>query len=139
TVSVHRVDDAVRQYCKWFEYVVHWRGKVTKAQAALWEAPGMAGRPAAVVGPEGMEEGLIRFVEVLDKPTPTFTTRGWVTLELRTRNVDALAGHLEGSPFERIGGPADLKFSAQPPRLRAVQFLGLGGEALYCTQSLADP
>ena len=138
TASVPSVEDAVNQYCKWFDYVVHWRGKVTAAQATLWEAPGVAGHPAALVGPKDMQQGLIRFVEVSVKPTPAFTTRGWTALELRTRNVDELAQRLEGSPFKRIGGPADLTF-AKPPRLRAMQALGLGGEALYCTQSLLDP
>lgn len=52
--------------------------------------------------------------------------------------MEELAKRLERSPFKRIGGPADLKFT-NPPKLRAMQVLGLGGEALYCTQSLVDP
>jgi len=133
------VRDAVEQYCKWFDYVVHWRGKVTAAVAGLWEAPGVIGHASAIVGPKDMSRGLVRFVEVPGKPTQPFTTRGWAALEIRTRDVDELSKHLEESPFKRIGGPADLKFTAKPHVLRAVQFLGPGEVPLYCTQSLADP
>lgn len=33
TASVPSVEDAVNQYCKSFDYVVYWRGKVTAGQA----------------------------------------------------------------------------------------------------------
>ncbi|HXN21743.1 MAG TPA: VOC family protein [Candidatus Dormibacteraeota bacterium] len=139
TASVFNVNECINEYRKAFNYVVHWRGKVMVSQAAMWGAPGVAGHPSAVVGPKDMQRGLIRFVEVSTRPTKAFTTRGWTALEIRTRNVDELARHLEGSSFRRIGGPADLKFTTQSHVLRAVQALGPSGEALYCTQSLVDP
>lgn len=139
TASVFNINESIHEYEKWFNYVVHWRGKVMASQAAMWRAPGVAGHPSAVVGPKEMQQGLIRFVEVAPGPIKPFTTRGWTALEIRTRDVDELARHLEGSSFRRIGGPANLKFTAQPNILRAMQALGSSGEALYCTQSLVDP
>jgi catechol 2,3-dioxygenase-like lactoylglutathione lyase family enzyme len=141
TATVPDLDKAVSIYCKWLGYVVHWRGRVDAAQADFWQAHKTAGNRVAVIGPENRDLGLIRFVEIksLGKPIPAYSTAGWNVMEIRARNVDELTLQFKDSPFVHIGGPADLSSVNRPATLRATQFLGLAGEVLYFTQSLAEP
>ena len=139
TVAVPKVDDAVEAYCKWFNYVVRWRGKVTKEQAALWGASKVAGHPVAVIGLPDTEVGLIRFVGSAVKPAPAFTTIGWTSLEIRVRDVDKLIARLEGSPFKRIGGPGNARLGTGPEFRRSMQTSGLAGEVIYFTANATSP
>jgi len=141
TATVPDLDKAVNIYCKWLGYDVHWRGRVDSAQADFWQAPKVAGNRVAVIGPEDRNLGSIRFVEIksLGKPIPAYSTAGWNVMEIRARNVDELTLQFNESPFVHIGGPANLGAVSRPATLRATQFLGLAGEVLYFTQSLAQP
>jgi len=143
TALVPNLEEVVSVYSKWLGFVVHWRGKVPAAEANFWEAPAVAGRPAAVLGPKDRDLGLLRFIEVKPSGAPIkpYSTVGWNVMEIRARNVDELTVHLKGkgSPFVHIGGPADLQSTNRPSTLRATQFVGPAGEVLYFTQGLAQP
>lgn len=138
TVAVENVADSVRAYREGLGYVEHWRGKLSVETAEFWDAPEMAGKTAAVVGPRELQSGLIRFVELGSefRRIESHTTLGWAALEIRAKNVDAMPGQLAGSAIMHTNGPADLKFGSGPPSLRAVQFKGPSGEPLYFTQDL---
>ncbi len=138
TVAVPDVAAQVDAFREWFKYVEYWRGTVPQSLADFWGAPAVAGQPAAVVGPRGVNAGFFRFVELGSdfKRIPLYSTLGWVALEIRARDVDALVSELAGSPFEHVGGPADLKFGDMPVTLRAAQFRGLEGEPLIFTEDL---
>ena len=138
TVAVPDVAAQVDAFREWFKFAEYWRGTVPQSLAEFWGAPAVAGRQAAVVGPRGVNAGLFRFVELGSefKQVPLYSTLGWVALEIRARDVDALVGELEGSPFTHVGGPADLKFGDMPVTLRAAQFRGLAGEPLIFTEDL---
>lgn len=138
TVAVPNVAEMVDAYCEWFSYVEHWSGSITAELADFWGASEIEGRKAAVVGPRDMSRGLLRFVEIGSefKRIPSYTTLGWTALEIRVKNVDEVVKQLENSPFYSPTGPHDLKFSAAPPTLRAVTFIGPTGELLYLTEDL---
>lgn len=138
TIAVPNVDEMVSTYKQGLEYVEHWRGTISEETARFWGTPAMAGRAAAVLGPPDLKTGLIRFVELGDdfKYVPSHTTLGWTALEVRVRNVDAMVEQLAKTTIKHTGGPADLKFGSGPPTLRAAQFEGPAGEAIYFTQDL---
>jgi hypothetical protein len=138
TVAVPNAAEMVGAYQHGLGYVEHWRGLISDETARFWGAPAMAGRAAAVVGPAELKSGLVRFVELGDefRSIPSHTTLGWAALEIRARNVDAMADQMAGSPIVHSGGPADLKFGSGPATLRAVQFKGPVGEPLFFTQDL---
>lgn len=138
TVTVPDVDQTAAAYRLGLRYVTHWEGRVSEAMARCWGVPAMAGRKAALMGPEGLATGLIRIVELGTdfEHVPKNTTLGWTALEIRVRNVDALPEQLAGTPITHTGGPSDLKWSDAPATLRAAQFHGPSGEPLYFTQDL---
>jgi len=138
TIAVPNVEEMVSTYRQGLGYVEHWRGTISEETARFWGTPAMAGRAAAVVGPPDLKTGLIRFVELGDdfQYVPSHTTLGWTALEVRVRNVDAMVEQLAKTSIKHTGGPADLKFGSGPPTLRAVQFEGPAGEAIYFTQDL---
>jgi len=59
TALVPNLEEVISVYSKWLGFVVHWRGKVPAAEANFWEAPAVAGRPAAVLGPKDRDLGLL--------------------------------------------------------------------------------
>ena len=138
TVAVPSVWDLVPDYLKWFGYVEHWRGTIPAAVANFWDAPALAGQRAAVIGPAHSNRGLFRFIEIgaAFQRIPLHTTLGWVALEIRARDVDALVRDVQGGPFTHVGGPRDLKFGDLPATLRAAQFRGTMGEPLIFTEDL---
>ncbi len=75
---------------------------------------------------------MFRFIECA--PTDGYTafgSHGWNAAELIVEDVDAMARHLEASPFELLGAPENLSFTDS---IRAMQVRGPAGEVLYLTQ-----
>ncbi len=108
------------------------RGSVDPDLANLWQAPAMAGKRTLLLSPVAGEECVLRFIETgIDPNYVPFSTYGWNAAEIMVENVDALAEHLVGSPFEIIGEPQNLSFTDD---IRAMQILGPGKELLYLTE-----
>jgi hypothetical protein len=138
TLAAASVAETVEAYTKGFGYVEHWRGSIPGEMAKFWDAPAMAGRAAAVVGPPGYQRGMIRIVELgADFQELDFhQSLGWAALEIWVRSPDEVVRQLEGLPFVHTGGPGDFKAKDGTPIFRAAQFKGPSGEPLYFTQHM---
>ncbi|MDB5364169.1 MAG: hypothetical protein JWM77_96 [Rhodospirillales bacterium] len=118
-------------------YEVVERGEVDDSLARLWGAPKAAGRKTIVVAPrktqsENAARVLLRFIEAPDVPrAPPHATTGWNVVELNVGRVDELARRLEGGPFKRLAGPAELPFNKA---IRAMQASDPDGGLVYLTQ-----
>ena len=119
-------------YTDLLEYRVSDRGSVTKAEAAAWNAPAMAGAAFLSMQPEGGDDFEFRFVEGPAYPDYVpLTTYGWNASEIMVQNVDALAPRFENSAFEIVGEPRNLSFSDD---IRAMQLRGPADEIIYLTE-----
>ncbi len=138
TLAVADVTETVEAYTRGFGYVVLWRGKIPEDTARFWNAPAMANREAAIVGPPGHANGLIRIVELGDdfQRVDYHQTLGWIALEIRVTSPDSLVEELKGLPFVHTGGPGTFSSSDGTPVYRAAQFEGPSGEPLYMTQHM---
>jgi catechol 2,3-dioxygenase-like lactoylglutathione lyase family enzyme len=113
-------------------YQVVGRSPVSADQAAAWDAPAVAGRPALVLGPASGEPVLLRFVlSPAALGWQALKTYGWNATEFVVQNVDDLARRLQDSPFRIIGPPKGL---TRFPMIRAMQAIGPAGECCYFTQ-----
>jgi len=138
TLAAASVAETVEAYTRGFGYVEHWSGSIPAEMAEIWEAPAMAGRKAAVLGPPDFQRGMIRVVELGNdfQPVSYHETLGWVALEIHVRSPDELVAQLEGLPFTHTGGPGTFKGRDGKPVYRAAQFTGPSGEPLYMTQHM---
>lgn len=136
TLTTPDARGTAQAYQRWFEYVVAGEGTVSRALAAAWGAPALAGRGTLLLHARDAPETLLRLVE-----TPGATDavalpgHGWNAMEVLVRDPYALARELEGSPFRVIIPPRPLPFDAS---LHAMQVLGPAGELLYVTALPAD-
>ena len=136
TLTVASVPDAVRRYSKWFDYRMLEDGEVAPDLARAWGCEHCAGRRYAVLGPASRETVYLRFVE--QAPDPAFRalrTHGWSAIELCVADVQALAEHLRGSPFEMLGPPRE---NAALPAIFPMQVRGPDQEMIYLTQIRGD-
>lgn len=110
-------------------------GTIGADLSAAWDAPAAADRPYALLEPASGADSRIRFVAGGARSAygPPLS-HGWLATELLARDPDALATRLRGSPFTRLGGPADL--FPRPKAPRAMQMQGPSGELLYFTRLL---
>jgi hypothetical protein len=131
TVTVVDLGDAIKRYTNVVGYVPEAAGVVSTAQAASWGAPAMVGRAWQLMRPKSREPGWIRLVEgtrpAAYRPLGHF---GWGAIEILLRNTDHMYARMKGTEFTIIGEPHPLKSS---PDIKAMQVLGLDGEALYLT------
>lgn len=119
-------------YTRWLGYRVVARGALSRAVAAAWHAPALAGRPYLTLAPESGERCYLRFIAAPESAGwRALTTHGWNVSEFVVQDVDALADRLAESPFQVIGGPASL---TRFPMIRAMQVVGPFGECLYFTE-----
>src|SRR5690606_6935711 len=117
THAVAELEAVVGARTRWLGYGVVERGRVDGDLAALWDAPAAAGRRFALLVAESGDPSYIRFIECGGRPDPVPPmTCGWNATELLVTDVDALARRLAGSPFRRLGGPADLYPRDKAPR-----------------------
>ena len=130
--------ESTEAYRKGFGYVEHWRGPIPKAAAEFWGAPAMAGRNAAVLGPKGVQRGMLRIVELGKdfQQVSYHDTQGWLALEIQVVTPEAVISRLKGLPFVHTGGPGLAMDPAGKPLYRAVQFTGPSGEPLNMTQHM---
>lgn len=125
---------SVAAYGDYLGYRGESRSVVSEELARAWQAPGIAGRPMAVLRPAGGEPSFIRLVEdeVPDDYAP-LTTLGWNAAEIIVRDLDRLAERLAASPFRIIGPPETLDIDFTD-KIRAMQVVGPGREVLYLTE-----
>ncbi|NKI98333.1 VOC family protein [Novosphingobium sp. SG707] len=135
THVVADLDDAVARYGAWMDYAVVESGVVDDGLAALWMAPGGAGRRYALMQPASGAQTFLRFVEgdVVADYTP-IRSYGWAAIELCVTDVEAVNARMMASPFEIIGPPRPLDGFAI---VKPMQVKGADKEVVYLTQILA--
>ena len=137
TVSEDRIGRAVAAYRRLFGYGIRHEGRLGESLAAAWGISD-PGRTVVVLGADGEDRGLVRFVTGPTPPPDPYATRGWTALEITVRDTDALTEAVRSSGSFRINGEAaDFAFGGLPPSIRASQAIGPAGEQVYLTQVLA--
>jgi hypothetical protein len=132
TLGVLDVDATAERYARFFDYQVIERGTVGAALAGLWNAPALAGRRQAVLGPASGADVFIRLVQAA--PAPGYLplrTHGWAALELCVQDVLAMHERLRGGPFEIIGPPQPVRGL---PSIHPMQVQGPDAEIIYLTE-----
>jgi len=133
TVLVNQLAAVEAPYREELDYAAVHRGVVPAAQAELWNAPAMAGRPFVILQPASGRPVYLRFIEDPAAVVPEAgTTFGWNAIELLAQDPDALHRQLEGSAFKALGPPRNLGAAADAPR--AMQAVGPARELLYFTR-----
>lgn len=124
-------------YTTYLGHTVVERSTVSETMATSWGTPNMVGRPFVLMRPMTGENVMIRAVET--EATPGYkamTTLGWNAFEIIVNDTDDLHTRLmDGSPFEHIGGPANLGGGST---IRASQYIGPAGEVLYFNSETGD-
>ena len=137
TVAEDVLDGAVGAYRRLFGYEVRHRGRLGEDLARAWGVSD-PDRTVVVLGAEGEERGLVRFVTGPTPPPAPYASRGWTALEITVRDVDSLTERVRSSGcFHVYGEATDFGFGGLPPAIRASQAIGPAGEQLYLTQVLA--
>ena len=131
TIAAPELQHMIDSYHLHLGYQLVDHGRLSPAQAALWNLPNLAGRRYALMLPGGDGQTFLRFVE--SRPNHdyvAFRHMGWNAAEFMVQDTDGIAARLSGSPFDIIGPPADLSFS---DKIRAMQALGPAKESIYLT------
>ncbi|MDE0171122.1 MAG: hypothetical protein OXS29_16700 [bacterium] len=137
TVAEGRLDEAVRAYRHLFGYEVRHEGRLGEQLALTWGISD-PNRSVVVLGAEGEERGLVRFVTGPTPPPAPYGSRGWTALEITVQDVDSLTERVRSSGYFHVHGEAsDFGFGGLPPAIRASQAIGPAGEQVYLTQVLA--
>jgi hypothetical protein len=132
TLSCHDLGAMEAAYAGFLDYRLVERGRVTNAQAAAWQAPEVEGAEFIAMSPAGGDDFQFRFIAGPHQPGYVpLTTYGWNASEVMVQDVDAMAERVADSPFEIVGEPRDLSFSAD---IRAMQIKGPANEIVYLTQ-----
>ena len=138
TVAEDVLDDAVSAYRSLFGYEVRHEGRLGEDLTSAWGISDPA-RSVVVLGAEGEDRGLVRFVTGPAPPPAPYATRGWTALEITVRDVDALTERVRSSGYFHVHGEAaDFGFGGLPPAIRASQAIGPAGEQVYLTQVLGS-
>jgi len=118
-------------WTQYMEYRLVAQGRVSKAAAAAWDAPTIAGRPYIVLGPKSGERTFLRFIQQPNTDAGSdVSTFGWSATEITVQNTDALYERLKSSPFKVTGPPGPIPTYSY---LRAMQAIGPSGERLNLT------
>jgi catechol 2,3-dioxygenase-like lactoylglutathione lyase family enzyme len=132
TIVTADVDKAERVYRAGLGLMVIASGRLSAAIAAAWGAPDLAG--ARWIGLASTSEGLggLRLVEVPDRPADALplASLGWAATEISVIDVDGRAATMDKAGFRVISPPLPLGSNSQ---IRAAQFAGPDGEAIYVT------
>jgi hypothetical protein len=132
-VTITAADLAVVEsaWTTYMGYRVVSKGLLPKQTVEGWGAPGLAGKPFLILGPESGEPTLLRFVE---QPTPEKFdfdgTYGWRATEITVQDSDKLYARLKDSPFKVRGPP---QFVPTYTYLKALGAVGPAGERLNLT------
>ena len=124
---------ATAAYRDYLGYQICESGRVDAALADAWGAPLAAGaRFAWLVPASGADVG-IRLIEGPNTaPFRPYSAWGWNAIEIAVSDCDRAVAQLAQGPFQVVGAPAELGFSAGA--LRAGQLVGPSGEVLYLTE-----
>lgn len=126
-----------RLYRKWLNYRVVEKGKLSNLVAKSWGASNMAGKPYFLLQPESGDDVYLRVIQgTVPEDYKAMTTYGWNAIELIVENPDEVYKKLIDSPFEHVGGPANLGDGLSS--IRAVQFKGPSEEIFYFTTDTGD-
>jgi catechol 2,3-dioxygenase-like lactoylglutathione lyase family enzyme len=133
-VQVPDIDTSVRAYVQDLAYRQQDAAPLDAALAAHWDAPLLAGRRQALLGPASGAASWIRFVE--GEAFPPLGTGGWNGIELLVRDLDATECRLARSvDFPLFSPPQTLSLS---DKVRFMQVQGPAGELLFLNQ-MDDP
>jgi hypothetical protein len=136
TVSSPDLSAMEQAYNGYFDYRVTDRGVLSIAEAAAWNAAAMAETPFVTMRPAVGDDFEFRFIERIKDPQYVpLTTYGWNASEIMVQNVDTMADHIAGGPFEVVGEPRNLSFSDD---IRAMQLRGPADEIVYLTEFKND-
>ena len=136
TIAADDIAEIEARYTRWLGYLVRERGKVPSSLARSWGAPKAAGRPYLLLSSPGWPNEFIRAVQTpAVKDYRPMTTYGWNAIELIVDDPDVTREEFRASPFEVIGGPANLEGY---PTIRAFQVTGSANEVLYLTAETGD-
>ncbi len=132
TIVTADVEKAERTYRAGLGLTVITSGRLPAAIATAWGAPDLA--DARWIGLASSSEGLggLRLVEVPDPPVDALplASLGWGATEISIIDVDARAAAMTAAGFRVVSPPRPLGSDAQ---IRAAQFAGPDGEAIYVT------
>ncbi len=137
TIGAPDLDTLEQWYTEWLGYVVTERSNVSEAIAASWGTPNTAGRPFITMQSDAKDDVYIRAVEI--DPVPGYkamTTWGWNAIEIIVDDIDTLHETMKESPFEHIGGPANLMGGTSS--IRAAQYKGPAEDVIYLTCETGD-
>jgi len=123
-------DSSANEYVSRLGQIIVDQSPVSKELADSWGAPAVAGRQCVLLRPRSAEPGWIRIVQG-DRAPQSFTTFGWLAMEILVKDTDTLSQRLKGTAFREIGAPHDLGIVKG---VRAMQAVGDAGEVLYLTQ-----
>ncbi len=139
TVITQDVAATKKLYRKWLAYEPREEGKISEQLANSWGCPQMKDRPFAVLQAESGDDVFLRIIEgTIPADYKAMTTYGWNAIELIVEDPDAILDKLSRSPFQHIGGPANLGNDGLSS-IRAVQFKGPSEEVFYFTRDKGDP
>jgi len=135
TYCVEHLETAESAWRDYLGFRTIGRGTLGAELCAAWDTPAAVDQPYCVMAPASGDPVYLRFIET-GEPYPFGPPGhfGWCASEFLVRDPDALARRLEGSPFHRLAGPADL--FPRPKAPRAMQMVGPSGEVVYFTRIL---
>ncbi len=138
TVGAINTSATTKLYEQWLDYQQVESGLVSNAMAKNWGTPAMVGKPWTLLQGKSGDDVYLRVIEVdwVDRNYKAMTTHGWNAIEMIVENPDRLYNTLLNSPFQHIGGPANLGGSFET--IRAVQFKGPSEEIFYFTTDTAE-
>ncbi len=132
TIATADIDKAERIYRAGLGLMVIASGRLPASVAGAWGAPELTG--ARWIGLGSSDEGLggLRLVEVPGLPADALplASLGWAATEISVIDVDGRAATMSKAGFSVISPPRPLGSNAQ---IRAAQFAGPDGEAIYVT------
>ena len=135
TVGARDLQVTSALYQQWLDYQLIEEGFIPAQLAESWGANAMSARPYALLQSQSGDDVFLRVVEVgFPEGYKAMTTHGWNAIELIVKDPDAVYEKLMDSPFQHIGGPANLGNTS----IRATQFKGLSEEVFYFTADLGD-
>lgn len=123
TLNAPDLEGVAGWYRRWFEYTLNERGTVDAALAESWGAPGMAGKPYALLTSAGSPDVFLRIVQ--GDPAPPFnprTTYGWGSLEFIVADLAATYEKFKAGGIGIFREPASL--GGQFASIHAMQIYG---------------
>jgi catechol 2,3-dioxygenase-like lactoylglutathione lyase family enzyme len=131
TITAGDLKAVEHAWTRFMGYKVISRGRLGRATAESWDAPGLSGKSFVILGPESGETTYLRFVE---QPLPADAGEeralGWRATEITVQNSDELYKRLQHSPFTVRAPPAQVPTYSY---LHAMQAVGPAGERLNLT------